>query len=114
MGRLLAISIVTLLVPAGLQGQQLTPTPSYAVSSVPAPVSFHVDSTHAYPHTYWLEGGVIGGVGMGVFTILLANGLGEGHTSLAGNAMAFVIGGSVGFPVGALIGGQFPKHPAGH
>lgn len=84
--------------------------PSYAVSSLPALASsFYVDST-AIPRTYWLEGGLIGGVCMGVFTIMLANGLGEGNTTTAGEAMAFVIGASVGFPVGALIGGQFQKH----
>jgi hypothetical protein len=110
MGRLLAVSIA-LLAPAGLQGQRLGSIPSYAVSELPPPASsFRFDSTQAIPRTYWLEGGVIGGLGMGVFTIMLANGLGEGNTTTAGEAMAFVIGASVGFPVGALIGGQFPKH----
>ena len=100
----------TLLTTASLECQRLTSIPNYGFSSRPAaPSPFRFDSTQAIPRTYWLEGGVIGGLGMGVFTIMLANGLGEGNTTTAGEAMAFVIGASVGFPVGALIGGQFPK-----
>ena len=101
---------IALLAPALLQGQRLAPVSPYAVSAGASPTaSYQLDSTKTIPRTYWLEGGLIGGVVMGVFTIGLA-GLGEGHTSTAGHAMAFLIGASVGFPVGSLIGGQFPKH----
>ncbi|MGE5801386.1 MAG: hypothetical protein ACM358_03945 [Gemmatimonadota bacterium] len=105
------VLVGALLAPNSLSGQRLASIPHYAVSSLPAPAfSFRFDTAQAIPRTYWLEGGVIGGLGMGVFATMLANGLGEGNTTAAGEAMAFVIGASVGFPVGALIGGQFPKH----
>ena len=80
----------------------------YAIAVPVTP--FRADTTKALPKTYWLEGGVIGGVAMGVFGMMLAEGLGEGNTSTTGHVGAFLIGASVGFPAGALIGGQFPKH----
>ena len=102
---------IALLTPVSLQSQRLTPVPSYAVSSVASPPgAFQLDSTRAIPRTYWLEGGVIGGLGLGVFTAMLVNGFSEGETNVSGNVMAFLFGASVGFPVGALIGGQFPKN----
>lgn len=110
MGRRFVVPIAALLAPAGLQGQRLASIPSYAVSELPPPTSsFRFDSTQAVPRTYWLEGGIFGGVAMGAFGMTLASGLGEGHTTTAGKVVAFLMGASVGFPVGALIGGQFPK-----
>ena len=94
-------------------GQRLAPVPPYAVASsvsVAATASFRFDSTKTIPRTYWLEGAAIGGVVMGVFTIGFAHGMSESPTGVADDAIAFLIGAAVGFPVGALIGGQFPKH----
>lgn len=105
------ICLAVLLLPAALHGQRLPPIPHSAAYAIAVPATpFHVDTTKAIPKTYWLEGGVIGGVAMGVFTVMLAEGLGEGDASFAGNVGAFLIGATVGFPVGALIGGQFPKY----
>ena len=101
------------LLAAPAYGQRLASIPYYAVvspvSAAPTPL-FRFDSTKAIPKTYWLEGGVISGVAMGVLAIMLASDLSEGDTNAAGYAGAFLIGATVGFPVGALIGGQFPKH----
>ena len=102
---------MALLGTATANAQRLPPIPHSAVYAIAAPATpFRVDTTKAIPPTYWLEGGVIGGVAMGVFTVLLAQDLGEGNSSVTGYAAAFLIGGAVGFPAGALIGGQFPKH----
>lgn len=106
------VCLVALLVPAVLHGQRLPQIPhpvDYAIAVPPTP--FHVDTTKVIPPTYWLEGGVIGGVGMGVFGVMFAQGMREDSGShVAGDVGAFLIGGTLGFTVGALIGGQFPKH----
>ena len=70
----------------------------------------------AEPHrTYWLEGGLIGGIGLGLF------GAYAGHqfcatsdaTRHCGGTVvgAGLLGAALGFGAGALIGGQFGKHP---
>ena len=102
--------VVILVVPAGLQSQRLASIPSYA-SSLPAPTSsFHVDSTQAIPRTYWLEGGVIGGLTLGVLTVLEFHAWSESEPSTGRTVGVFFLAGGLGFSVGALIGGQFPKH----
>lgn len=99
------VVLAALLVPASLHAQRLPPVPSYSSST------FQLDTTHtAIPKTYWLEGGIIGGVGVGVLTVLWVNGADESKATVAGNAAGFVLGAIVGFPAGALIGGQFHKH----
>jgi hypothetical protein len=67
--------------------------------------------------TYWKEGGLIGGVVSGVLVGLFAHGMctyDEGNTRNCGLALisGVVIGGGMGFSLGALIGGQVPKQPA--
>ena len=69
--------------------------------------------------TYWLTGGLIGGVGMGVLGAVVGAGMcadddtdhSTGTCLLAGVVGAAIAGG-VGFTVGALIGGLFPKPEA--
>jgi hypothetical protein len=65
--------------------------------------------------TYWKEGGLVGGVLSGVFLAWLVHGLCTyydesinpncGLKLVAGG----VFGGGLGFVLGALVGGQFPK-----
>jgi len=112
MFRILVLSAV-LLVPTSLAGQRLTPVPSYAGAPPPSlaraagfdrtPFSTEI------PHTYWLEGGIIGGGSVGVVSALYFRGLGESGDRTAGTIAGFVFGGVVGFTAGALIGGQFHK-----
>lgn len=66
-------------------------------------------------NTYWKEGGVIGAVLLGILGAVLIDRIcGDNSasehcgTETVGGA---VIGAGVGFAVGALIGGQFPKGP---
>jgi len=62
------------------------------------------------PPTYWLEGGLIGGIGLGVLSGYEAGGLCESSDCTLGRVTVGILGGALGFTVGALIGGQFPKH----
>ena len=60
--------------------------------------------------THWLEGGLIGGILVGLLGSQLCN-LSDARPPAACYVEAFILtGGAIGFPVGALIGGQFPKH----
>jgi hypothetical protein len=66
--------------------------------------------------TYWLTGGIIGGATLGVLGAVLGAGLcaeSESHESTGTCILAGIGGGvlsaGVGFTVGALIGGLFPK-----
>ena len=62
------------------------------------------------PPTYWLEGGLIGGIGLGVLSAYEAGGLCEsGNDCIAGRVTLGILAAALGFTVGALIGGQFPK-----
>lgn len=108
---ILGLSVAAALRPLAVVAQQLPPVPSYAAVALPIPAStFHVNTTEI-PKTYWLEGGIVGGTALGLFTVAYANGMSEGSGPNAlGNVLAFMIGASVGFPAGALIGGQFHKH----
>jgi hypothetical protein len=69
------------------------------------------------PPTHWKEGGIVGAVALGAFGVWFGNeicqetdaGSEEGCTarSIVGGA---ILGGGLGFLIGALIGGQIPKH----
>jgi len=67
------------------------------------------------PPTHWEEGAIIGGVAVGIFGAVLGVGLCNFdepcHNSAVAAAAGLVLGGLVGVGVGAMIGGQFPKHP---
>jgi hypothetical protein len=64
--------------------------------------------------TFWKEGGLVGGIASGVFMALFAHGMcayAEGNTRDCGLALlgGTVVGGGLGFALGALVGGQFSK-----
>jgi hypothetical protein len=65
--------------------------------------------------TYWKEGGIVGALAAGAFLGWLAHGFCSYSESEGGCTGALVGGalggGLIGFLTGALIGGQFPKHP---
>lgn len=66
--------------------------------------------------TYWLEGGSILGGALGllgaVAGVSLCRQSDSPHGSCVGGIAWFALGAAVGFPLGALIGGQFPKQDA--
>ena len=110
--RMLLLSAV-LLFPSSLAAQRLTPLPSYAVATRPALFrATRFERTPLpgeIPRTYWLEGGLTGGVSVGTMSALYFRSLGESGDRTAGTIAGFVLGGLVGFTGGALIGGQFRK-----
>lgn len=70
-----------------------------------------VNSPRALPRTYWLEGGITGGIGLGLVAAVLYGALClEESQSCTGSTIGgAVFGGGLGFTVGALVGGQFHK-----
>jgi hypothetical protein len=65
--------------------------------------------------THWKEGGMVGALVLGAFGAWFGNEIcrnDEVSDSCTGLILGGVVGGGgVGFLIGALIGGQFPKHP---
>ena len=105
-----------LLLPSSMVAQRLGPVPAYAASTLPPPSAApRVNSLltgAAIPRTYWLDGGTIGGVGLGILGALWFRGMSESSTPLGATIAGGVLLGAVGFTAGALIGGQFRK--SGH
>ena len=103
--------LAMLLAPTRMPAQRLPQPllPYNATISTPR-AGVLIDSV-PIPRTYWLEGGVIGALGLGTLAAIGFHGLCESHCAraLIGGA---AFGAAVGFPVGALIGGQFPKRPS--
>jgi hypothetical protein len=95
-----------------------TPTLRSEISTE-AVARLNADLRRSTRPTYWLTGGLIGGVAMGVLGAVVGAGLcadddtdhSTGTCILAGLGGAAIFGG-VGFTVGALIGGLFPKSEA--
>ena len=66
--------------------------------------------------THWVEGGIVGGLALGAFGIWLGNEIcqktdagGEPGCTARSVVGGAIVGGGIGFLIGALIGGQFPK-----
>jgi hypothetical protein len=109
-----------LLVPTPLVSQRLTPVPAYATSSTvmgPLAPRFRgalADSAIAIPRSYWLEGGAIGAITVGVLGTLWFRDTSESRHSLGSTVAVGVLCSVVGFAPGALIGGQFRKSIRAH
>jgi hypothetical protein len=97
------------------------PAPSrlYAVSA-PGPLEIVPGGVWAdtaerrIPSTYWREGALIGGGGLGAFAAYLFYGLCAQSDTASANCTTsllggILVGGGVGAVLGALVGGQFPK-----
>ena len=115
---LMFATLTLLLAPTAVVGQRLAPMPQSTLNAVRWPAA-STESTQlrpapgTLPRTYWLEGGVIAGVGLGVLTGLSVRGLCESSDCTRGMIAGGVLGGFVGFTVGALVGGQFRKGEKG-
>jgi hypothetical protein len=93
------------------------PTPSilFRAASTRGAVAMPDSVQGSVPPTQWkhgmLIGGIIGGVG-GIALGFAWCGLSETQTSCLSLVLAGTVGGALlGGTIGALIGGQFPKHP---
>src|SRR2546425_557424 len=62
------------------------------------------------PPTYWLEGGLIGGIGLGTLSAYEAGGLCESSNCTPARVAGGRPGAGPRVPLGAAVGGQFPKH----
>ena len=66
--------------------------------------------------THWKEGGLVGALAVGAFGVWLGNEIcrnSDTASGCTGLALSGALGGGVlGFLIGALIGGQFPKQPS--
>ena len=107
-----SVVLMALVVTAPASGQRLPPMPHAVTYAITVPAAqFRVDTAKVIPKTYWLEGGIMGGVAMGIFGLEFARGMRDDNEShVLGDVGAFMLGAGLGFTVGALIGGQFPKH----
>lgn len=108
------LSLAIGVLPAGAVAQRLAPIPQSALSSVrwpaaPTAAAPRGRSSGTIPRTYWVEGGVIGGLGLGVLGALEFRSLCESSNCTAGTVAGGVLGGAVGFTIGALVGGQVRK-----
>ena len=69
----------------------------------------------AIPKTHWLEGALFGGAALGLLFAEGAAGFcadtdsGGGHNCGLATVEGFFLGAGLGFTIGGLIGGQFPK-----
>ena len=62
-------------------------------------------------HTYWLEGGIVGGVLLGVVGYSMSSACPANTGSCPGRVVGFGIGASVGFVIGAFVGDTMQKEP---
>ena len=114
MYRLLFV-LTAVLVPAPLVSQRLAPVPAYAAYSPMGSLQgsrfdrLRTDSAIVIPRTYWLEGGVIGAVTVGVLGTLWFRGMSDSRPGLGATVAVGALCGAAGFAPGALIGGQFRK-----
>jgi hypothetical protein len=103
----------SLLAPMRLGGQRLPPAwPSVRLSFSTAQTTLRtslLDGSRTIPHTYWLEGAVIGAGGLGTLVAVEFHGLCESRNCTGVTIGGAMLGGAVGFTVGALVGGQFRK-----
>jgi hypothetical protein len=113
----LAIVLLCCAAPAAAQGPRVSalyaPIPALQPfglgmphATARRPTLFRPDSVVIQP-TYWVEGGLVGGVAVGVMGSLSCKVLAP-RTSCYVLAFAFT-GTFIGFPLGALVGGLFPK-----
>src|SRR5712671_4892684 len=102
MSRILFV-LAAVLVPSPLVSQRLAPVPAYAISSpLRSPQwsrlhRFRADSAIGIPRTYWLEGGVIGAVTVGVLGTLLFRGMSDSRPGLGATVAVGALCGAAGF-----------------
>jgi hypothetical protein len=104
-----SLVLAVLLAPTPMPAQRL-PQPFLPFNATIATSSAGTRSDSLpIPPTYWLEGGVIGALGLGIIAAIGFHQLCESQNCTSVVVGGAALGAAVGFPVGALIGGQFHK-----
>ena len=111
-GQLIVLALVVLAKPAA--AQRVTPPITTAAIRLPTRFAADLRNPTSPPPTYWLEGGVIGGFGLGFLGAALGGGLcgySDSQEDCTGATISgAVFGAGLGFIVSGIIGGQIPKH----
>lgn len=104
---LAALILGLMVIPSRSVGQRLDVSPAFPSTS---PAVHHVmaDSVRVIPRTYWVEAGLVGAAVLGILGYEIGGLYCEGGCT-GSRISGIVVGGSLGFTVGALVGGQFPK-----
>jgi hypothetical protein len=116
----MSLVLAALLGPSAAPGQRLSstfpspvPTIRAGTTQLSVPRTRLESSPLVLPRTYWLEAGVVGAIGLGVFGALVGHGLCADSDVQQSCTRATLgvgaLGAGVGFTVGALIGGQVRK-----
>ena len=110
------IAVSLMLSPRLAVGQRLAP--SFPSVAEPISVQSQVQEAGSHPApSYWLEGGLAGGIGLGVLGGVMGHGLcadnGVNENCTGSTLGMAALGAVLGFTVGALIGGFFPKRVSG-
>ena len=108
---LVIFALVGLLLGAPAAAAQRLSPPFPTVSALQLANRFPASEPH---RTYWLEGGLIGGIGLGLFGAYAGHqfcGTSDATRHCGGTVVgAGLLGAAVGFTAGALIGRQFGRH----
>ncbi len=108
---LVMFALVGLLLGARAAAAQRLAPPFPTVSALQLANRFPAAEPH---RTYWLEGGLIGGIGLGLFGVYAGTqfcATSDATRHCGGTVVgAGLLGAAVGFTAGALIGRQFGKH----
>lgn len=86
-----------------------TLTPSTTARQVAPDIAGAVADSVAHGGSDWLAGGIAGAILVGGIWAVGVSQLGDGHPGAGKIVLGFVIGASIGFPIGALVGGNIPS-----
>jgi len=119
MTRLAIMVTAALVAPAALSAQRLTPDWSHYKAAdtwlQPPAAAGAAVVKFGHPDDYRWEGALVGGIGFGVFGVMLANSLcgydetTPRHSCFLRAVEGLLVGGTVGVAGGGLIGGLIPK-----
>jgi len=111
------LKLLAILVLVGLVGVRAAAA-QRLVPPFPTPVALQLGIRFPAPQphpTYWKEGGLIGGIGLGLFGVYAGTqfcATSDATRPCTGTVVGWgVLGAATGFAAGALIGSRFHKHP---
>jgi len=88
----------------------VTDAPALPPSPAAGHVSDSVTDSVSASGSEWLSGGIAGAIIVGALWAAAAWESGDEHPGVGKVLLGFAFGASIGFPIGALIGGQVGQH----